>query len=130
MRKHIVKTFSVGILFLLLIASAQARVSPGVEVFLANNLKLIKGKRVGLITNQTGVDSRGRPTIDLLRAAPEVSLVALFAPEHGIRGDLKAGEHFPGGKDPKTGIPIYSLYGGKGSPPPQGGARPNRCPDL
>ncbi len=108
-----------GMLLMVAAANANARVSPGVEVFMAQHLGLIKGKRVGLITNQTGVDSQGRATIDLLKNAPGVNLVALFAPEHGIRGDVKAGEHFPGGKDPKTGLPIYSLYGGKDHRPPK-----------
>lgn len=69
------------------------------------------GKRVGLITNPTGVNRRGRSTVDLLRAAPRVKLVALFAPEHGLSGEFPAGREFPNRVDERTGLPVYSLYG-------------------
>lgn len=81
----------------------------GIDVLLEKRIDLIKGKKVALITNHTGVDSRLRPTADLLYAHPDVKLIALFGPEHGIRGSEKAFvEHTT---DTKTGIPIYSLYG-------------------
>ncbi len=99
--------------------NSYARVYSGLEVFLNKYTNLVKGKRVGLITNQTGVDGRGRSTVDLLYNAKNVNLVALFAPEHGIRGKLKAGELVPGGRDSKTGLPIYSLYGGYDHRPPK-----------
>jgi len=90
----------------------QARVYTGLEVFVYKYLNSVKGKRIGLITNRTGRDARGKSTIDILYASPKVNLVALFAPEHGIRGDVKAGDFVKGGVDKKTGLPIYSLYGG------------------
>jgi uncharacterized protein YbbC (DUF1343 family) len=87
------------------------RVSPGITVLLADSAHLIRGKRVGLITNHTGRDERGRSSIDLLHSAPGVKLVALFSPEHGIRGTITGGERISSGVDEKTGVPIYSLYG-------------------
>lgn len=98
-------------------STTEARVYSGLEVFLAKYTRIVKGKRVGLITNQTGVDARIKSTVDLLSANPNVNLVALFAPEHGIRGDARAGENVPGGKDPKTRLPIYTLYGAGGHRP-------------
>lgn len=70
----------------------NARVFNGLEVFLHNYTDIVKGKRVGLITNPTGVDAHLRSTVDLLKASPKVNLVALFAPEHGIRGNVAAGK--------------------------------------
>jgi uncharacterized protein YbbC (DUF1343 family) len=93
-------------------------VKPGVEVLVAKHLDLIQGKRVGLITNPTGVASDLTSTIDVLHSLPQVRLVALFGPEHGVRGDALAGEKVGHAVDRKTGIPIYSLYaGGPLSPP-------------
>jgi uncharacterized protein YbbC (DUF1343 family) len=82
-----------------------------VEVLLRDSLHLLRGKRVGLITNHSGRDRAGTSTIDLLAHAPGVRLVALFGPEHGIRGAAKAGEHVASTVDSATGVPIYSLYG-------------------
>jgi uncharacterized protein YbbC (DUF1343 family) len=109
--------FSMSFLFL---NNANARVHNGLEVFLYKYTSIVKGKRVGLITNPTGVDARLRSTVDLLKASPDINLVALFAPEHGIRGDVGAGENFRGSYDQKTGLPVYSLYGGKDHRPPAG----------
>ena len=100
-------------------STLEARVYTGLEVFMSKYKNLVKGKRVGLITNQTGRDAKGRSSIDLLYNSPNVNLVALFAPEHGIRGIIKAGEHVDGGRDKKTGLPIYSLYGGTDHKPPK-----------
>ena len=102
------------------IFTVNARVYTGLEVFLNKYTNIVKGKRVGLITNPTGVDFYLRSTIDVLKSNPNVNLVALFAPEHGIRGDVSAGENFRGGYDKKTGLRIYSLYGGKDHRPPAG----------
>jgi uncharacterized protein YbbC (DUF1343 family) len=88
-----------------------AGVAPGVEVLLSDSLRLIQGKRVGLITNQSGRDRRGTSTIDLLVHAPGVRLTALFGPEHGLRGAARAGEKVSSTVDSATGVPIYSLYG-------------------
>ncbi|MFZ2657403.1 MAG: DUF1343 domain-containing protein [Victivallales bacterium] len=95
----------------------NARVYPGVEVFLSKYTSLVQGKRVGLVTNQTGVNSARVSTVNLFYKNPNIRLVALFAPEHGIRGNLKAGENVPGGKDPVTGLPVYTLYGANGHRP-------------
>jgi uncharacterized protein YbbC (DUF1343 family)/CubicO group peptidase (beta-lactamase class C family) len=81
----------------------------GIDALARDGFALLKGRRVGLITNHTGRDREGRSTIDLLHQAPEVKLVALFSPEHGIRGLLD--EKVADSKDEKTGLPIYSLYG-------------------
>lgn len=91
--------------------SAFAQVTPGITVLLADSSHLVRGKRVGLITNHTGRDAKGRSSIDLLHAAPGVRLSALFAPEHGIRGSARGGATISSGVDEKTGVKIYSLYG-------------------
>jgi len=96
-----------------------AAVSPGVEQFLAGVPSLIRGKRVGLITNHTGVDARGVSIIDRLFASRDVKLVALFAPEHGIRGTAADGAKISSGVDRKTGLPIFSLYGEVRRPTPR-----------
>lgn len=90
---------------------STARVSLGVTVLIEDSLHLISGKRVGLITNQTGRDDRGRSTIDLIHGAPGVRLTALFSPEHGIRGNIVGGRRVSSTVDEKTGVPIFSLYG-------------------
>lgn len=101
-------------LFLCLSLSAQAqkiRIKTGIEVLKAQNFRCLEGKRVGLITNPTGVDNELRSTIDILHEAPNVNLVALYGPEHGVRGDVHAGDHVADQRDPATGLPVYSLYG-------------------
>jgi uncharacterized protein YbbC (DUF1343 family) len=94
-------------------ATAQAAPSghtlTGIDVLEAHNFAPLAGKRVGLITNQTGIDRNGRSTIDLLAHAPGVKLVALFSPEHGIRGVLD--ERVASSRDVATDLPVYSLYG-------------------
>lgn len=90
---------------------AVPQVRPGIEVLLSDSLHLVAGKRVGLITNHTGLDRAGKPTIDLLHEHPDIELVALFGPEHGIRGDALAGVHVDDAVDEETGVPVYSLYG-------------------
>jgi uncharacterized protein YbbC (DUF1343 family) len=106
-------------ILLLLAACAQAPapapaehsgVRPGIETFLANLPAAVRGKRVGLITNHTGIDRARTPDIDLIAQHPELTLVALLAPEHGIRGNIMDGEHIQDEVDPKTGVPVYSLY--------------------
>jgi uncharacterized protein YbbC (DUF1343 family) len=78
----------------------------------------LRGKRIGLITNPTGVNRRGESTIDVLRRAPEARLVALFGPEHGLDGTAKAGDHVADQTDPRTGLPVHSLYGKTRKPTP------------
>lgn len=92
-------------------ATAFAQVTPGITVLLTDSSHLVRGKRVGLITNHTGRDEKGRSSIDLLHAAPGVRLSALFAPEHGIRGSARGGATIASGVDERTGVKIYSLYG-------------------
>jgi len=89
----------------------KIRVKTGIEVLKEQNFKYLEGKRVGLITNPTGVDNNMKSTIDILHEAPNVNLVALFGPEHGVRGDVHAGDHVTDIKDSSTGLPVYSLYG-------------------
>jgi uncharacterized protein YbbC (DUF1343 family) len=85
-------------------------VRPGLDVFLADVPRQVRGKRVGLITNHAGVDRAGTPEIDLIAAHKDLKLVALFAAEHGIRGTAAAGERVADDRDAKTGVPIFSLY--------------------
>jgi uncharacterized protein YbbC (DUF1343 family) len=85
------------------------RVQPGLEVLEAQKFAPLKGKKIGLITNHTGVDFNGKSSIELLAHAPGIQLLALFSPEHGIAGH--SDETVPTSKDPSTGLPIYSLYG-------------------
>ncbi|MCD6384651.1 DUF1343 domain-containing protein [Candidatus Sumerlaeota bacterium] len=89
--------------------SKKPVVKLGNEVLIEKRLDLIKGKKVGLITNPTGVDSRLRSTADLLASLPDVKLAALFGPEHGIRGGVQG--RIENSVDKKTGVPVYSLYG-------------------
>ena len=86
----------------------------GVDVLAQTGFEALKGKRVGLITNHTGRDRLRRQTLDLLNEAAGVQLVALFSPEHGIRGLLD--EKISDGRDEKTGLPVYSLYGERRAP--------------
>ncbi|HEV7703374.1 MAG TPA: DUF1343 domain-containing protein [Gemmatimonadaceae bacterium] len=98
-------------------------VRPGITVLLTDSAALIDGKRVGLLTNQTGVNEHGVSDIDLLmkrqtdKGASGPKLVALFSPEHGIRG-TEDRTNLANGKDARTGIPIYSLYGATTLAPP------------
>ena len=109
--------FSYTLLLLLslaLISSANAqkiRIKTGIEVLKDEHFRRLEGKRVGLITNPTGVDNLLRSTIDILHEAPNVRLVALYGPEHGVRGNAHAGDTIGGSIDPATGLPVYSLYG-------------------
>jgi uncharacterized protein YbbC (DUF1343 family)/CubicO group peptidase (beta-lactamase class C family) len=96
---------------------APAKVLTGIDVLVRDNFKQLSGLRVGLVTNQTGRDRNGRPTIDILNKAPGVKLVALFSPEHGIRG--LADEKISDSRDDATGLPIYSLYGESRRPKPE-----------
>lgn len=107
-----------------------APVRAGIQLLLTDSIHLVLGKRVGLVTNHTGISqhssggaaggerSQGR-TIDALHEAPEVELVALFGPEHSIRGDEEAGAPVASGIDPATGVPVHSLYGEIRKPTPE-----------
>ena len=99
------------LLALVLAGELPAQVTPGISVLLKDSAHLVRGKRVGLITNHTGRDESGRSSIDLLHDAPQVRLTALFAPEHGLRGSARGGALIASGVDEKTGVRTYSLYG-------------------
>lgn len=94
-------------------------VRPGIEVLESRGFDCLRGKRVGLVTNPSGVDRNMRSTIDILYNAPGVELVALYGPEHGVRGNVYAGGKVTDTKDPATGLPVYSLYGATRKPTPE-----------
>jgi uncharacterized protein YbbC (DUF1343 family) len=96
-----------------------ANVKLGIDVLEEKQFAQLKGLRVGLITNATGIDSRGVSTVDILRRAPGVKLVALFGPEHGVYGADWAGQYVASSTDPHTGLPVYSLYGPTRKPTPE-----------
>lgn len=93
------------------------KVLNGIDVLKRRNFAPLKGSRIGLVTNHTGRDRKGNTTIDLLHRSPELKLVALFSPEHGIRGELD--EKVADGRDAQTGLPVYSLYGERRAPAPE-----------
>jgi uncharacterized protein YbbC (DUF1343 family) len=100
------------VLFMLpLIRIQSQKIDTGLEILIRSKFEILKGKRVGLITNPTGVDRNLRSVIDLIFKAPGVNLVALYSPEHGIRGDFTAGETVGSMADPSTRLRVYSLYG-------------------
>ncbi len=94
----------------------KIKIKTGIEMLKQTNFKAIEGKRVGLIANPTGVDNNLKSTIDILHEAPNVNLVALYGPEHGVRGDVHAGDKIETFTDPNTGVPVYSLYGATRKP--------------
>ncbi len=113
-------------LFLILIMLASSacqsvqppKVKLGIDVLLEEKFDLIKGKKIGLITNSTGLTGQAESDIDVLHRHPGVQLIALFGPEHGIRGDIPAGEKVAQYQDQRTGLPVYSLYGATRRPTP------------
>src|SRR6266550_6719715 len=100
---------------------AEARVAPGITVLLSDSIHLIRGKRIGLLTNQTGSNEKGVSDIDLLRQKKArdaaVNLVQLFSPEHGLRG-TEDRQNIASGIDQASGLPVYSLYGQQTMAPP------------
>lgn len=96
-----------------------APVRPGIDVLLSGDMAALRGMRVGLITNHTGKTLDGRSTIDALHADSRIKLVALFAPEHGIRGSADPGAKIENDTDASTGLPIISLYGKTNRPTPE-----------
>ena len=101
-----------------LIPVAVAEVQLGSEAFAATGFRELQGKQVGLITNPSGVNRKGESTIDLLLHAAGLKLIALFGPEHGVYGDVKAGESIAERTDRRTGLPVHSLYGATRKPTP------------
>ncbi|MGN0224126.1 MAG: exo-beta-N-acetylmuramidase NamZ domain-containing protein [Muribaculaceae bacterium] len=112
MKKFLIAIFA----GLLAVGAAAQTVKPGIEVLRDQNFAPLQGKRVGLITNPTGIDNNLRSTIDILYSAPGVQLVGLYAPEHGVRGDVHAGDHVDNFVDPATGVTVYSCYGATRKP--------------
>ena len=104
-------TIIVAMLLLVGMCAQGAKVKTGIEVLREDGFKILEGKRVGLTTNPTGVDSKLQSTIDILWQAENVNLVALYGPEHGVRGNVHAGDHVDNEVDKKTGLKMYSLYG-------------------
>lgn len=94
-------------------------VKTGIEVLRERNFAGLEGKRVGLVTNPSGVDRFLNSTIDILFESSQVNLVALYGPEHGVRGDVYAGAKISDTKDESTGLPVYSLYGSTRKPTPE-----------
>jgi uncharacterized protein YbbC (DUF1343 family) len=113
---RILKSF---LILLLPLSLSGAQVKLGNEVLAETGFKVLQGKRVGLLTNPSGVNRNLESTVDLLRAAPGVKLVALFGPEHGVYGDVSAGGKVDSHADPRTGLPVYSLYGKTYKPTPE-----------
>lgn len=111
----------IGLVFCLFISGQvfAKQVKTGIEVLKEQNFKSLEGKRVGLITNPTGVDNKLKSTIDILHEAPNVKLVALYGPEHGVRGDIHAGDKVDNSADASTGLPVFSLYGKTRKPTPE-----------
>ncbi len=89
----------------------------GIDMLVRDEFAALRGSRVGLVTNHTGLTRDGQATIDALHEAPDVSLEALFGPEHGIRGEMD--EHVADGRDGRTGLPVWSLYGARTRPTPE-----------
>ncbi len=100
------------------ITEEAAVVETGLEALVRSNFEILRGRRVGLVTNPTGIDRHLRSAVDLLNNAPGVTLVALYGPEHGVRGEFTAGEYVESESDPATGLPVYSLYGKTRKPTP------------
>jgi uncharacterized protein YbbC (DUF1343 family) len=112
MRSPLIAVFVLSALLSVPRASATAPIDVtlcGIDVLARDDFKLLAGRKVGLITNHTGCDRHGKSTIELLHAAPQVELVALFSPEHGLKGLLD--ERVADSSDPLTGLKVYSLYG-------------------
>ena len=105
------KKYLFAIAAVMMALTAGAQVKPGIEVLREGGFAQLKGKRVGLLTNPTGVDNNLKSTVDILHEAEGVELVALYGPEHGVRGDVHAGDKVDNSIDPATGVKVYSLYG-------------------
>ncbi|MEX2281844.1 MAG: DUF1343 domain-containing protein [Gemmatimonadota bacterium] len=96
-------------------AQPQAAVLPGIEVWLTTDIGDLAGKRIGLMTNHTGLTRAGESTIDVLRRDSRIKLTTLFAVEHGLRGTADAGARVVSGVDEKSGLPVHSLYNAEGN---------------
>ncbi|MCT4644792.1 MAG: DUF1343 domain-containing protein, partial [Carboxylicivirga sp.] len=104
--------FNIIFVLLLLLPHLHAQhVETGIEVLQNNQFEALKNKRIGLITNPTGINSELKSSIDILFEAEDVKLTAMYSPEHGVRGDYSAGDKVGFFTDPKTQVPVYSLHG-------------------
>ncbi len=113
------RRFLLSLLMLALLASGSQAFELGIDNLEARGFDSLKGKRVGLITNQTGVNSHGKRTREILAKAPGVKLVSLFTPEHGLDGKELAGKYVANRTDPLTGLIAHSLYGPTRKPTPE-----------
>ena len=93
------------------LAAAAPRVVLGDDAFVGEHWRELRGRTIGIVTNQSGVLSTGESLVDAVRSNPRIAVRALFAPEHGLRGDRSAGAYVPSYTDERTGLPVYSLYG-------------------
>ncbi|WP_165045309.1 exo-beta-N-acetylmuramidase NamZ domain-containing protein [Dysgonomonas sp. ZJ709] len=118
MKRILIASFALC-LFSVAVVAQKIKIKTGIEVLKEQNFKVLEGKRVGLITNPTGVDNNMKSTIDILNEAPNVNLTTLFAPEHGVRGDAHAGDQVENIIDPQTSLPVYSLHGKTRVPTPE-----------
>jgi len=109
--KHLQYLAAALVLFIHALFAQTPAVQTGIEILRERGFDLLRGKRVGLITNPTGVDAKVHSTIDILFSTAEVKLVALFGPEHGVRGDHSAGDRVESYMDDRTKLQVYSLYG-------------------
>lgn len=116
-RQFIKRICFVFLVFSFPLSKVDAQVKTGIDVLAEQGFEILKGKRVGLVTNPTGLDRNLRSTIDILYA--NVDLRALYGPEHGVRGDFSAGDKVSDYVDESTGIPVYSLYGKNRKPAPE-----------
>ena len=128
MKRHIVLFLTFASLFVTDLYSrslaengdaSRVTVKTGIEVLRDRGFAGLEGRRVGLVTNPSGVDRYLKSTIDILFEAPQVNLVALYGPEHGVRGDVYAGGKVDDSKDEATGLPVFSLYGSTRKPTPE-----------
>lgn len=113
------KIFLSILLFNAVIVAQTNKIKLGIDVLAENNFKELEGKKVGLITNPTGVTNELKHTIDILFNAPNFQLVALYGPEHGVRGEYSAGDKIENYIDKQTNLPVYSLYGKTRKPNPE-----------
>ena len=116
MKKHIILFLAITLAATI---SLSAQVMTGIEVLRDHHFSELQGKRVGLVTNPSGVDHNLTSTVDILYNAPGVKLVALYGPEHGVRGNAHAGDAVSDAVDAKTGVKMYSLYGKTHKPTPE-----------
>ena len=113
------KLFFVIVIACSILSAQTPKILLGIDVLERDNFSILSGKRVGLITNQTGVDGKLVPTLDLFKKAKNFDLVATFSPEHGLRGNYGAGEKFSDNYDSTNGIKHFSLYGATRKPTPE-----------